>query len=276
MEMRRAFLILSACVFILCEVRMAAEELKPVDQRDFKDSINGCAPATILNLLKFGGEDFDVVYRSLVGGTDEVKMRYVVDRYFKNRPSLTYPGQQRWGPHGIDCRDLVLGLNELLAEQGRAGVNALFLDREGDESEADHLIRCHELISDSVQEGVPPILSLRTYVVKEREENGEVPVWEPGPHHYVLVTGVVGKLSAAGVELEIIDPWRGNRTVIYLHREPQGRSFRALKGTLEEGEWLDGRPFLQVLAPEVPSLKPKDLEWFERSIVVANFLMGRF
>ena len=169
-----------------------------------------------------------------------------------------------------------MGLNELLAEQGRAGVNALFLDREGDESEADHLIRCHELISDSVQEGVPPILSLRTYVVKEREENGEVPVWEPGPHHYVLVTGVVGKLSKAGVELEIIDPWRGNRTVIYLHREPQGRSFRALKGTLEEAEWLDGRPFLQVLAPEVPSLKPKDLEWFERSIVVANFLMGRF
>lgn len=255
---------------------MPAEELTPVDQRDFKMSINGCAPATILNQLKFGPEDFGEVYRSLVGGSDEVKMLYLVDRYFKNRGSVAYRGQQRWGVHGVDCRDLVLGLNELLEEHGKVGVKSLYLDRKDDESESDHLLRCHDLISDSVKNGVPPILSLRTFVVKAREENGDAPAWEPGPHHYVLVTGVVGKLSAAGIELEIIDPWRGLRTVIYLHREPQGRAFRALKGTLEDGEWLDGRPFLQVLAHDVPSLKPKDLDWSERSIVVANFLAGRF
>lgn len=274
--MRRHAPTYAIVLWVLGTLRIAAGEPDPVDQRDFSDSINGCAPATILNLLKFGPDGFQQVHEALVGGNDQVRMRYLVDRYFKDRPSATYPGQPRWGVHGIDCRDLVAGLNEMLREHGQPELNSRYLDREEAESEADHLLRCHELIADSLENGVPPILSIRTFVVKVREENGGEPAWEPGPHHYVLVTGVVGKPSAAGVELEIIDPWGGQRTVIYLHREPMGRSFRALKGTLDDGEWLDGRSFLQLLAPEVPSLRPKDLNWSERSVVVANFLAGRF
>lgn len=257
-------------------IRMAAGEPEPVDQRDFSDSINGCTPATILNLLKFGPDGFKQVHEALVGGSDQVRMRYVVDRYFRGRSSVAYPGQARWGVHGIDCRDLVAGLNEMLRDHGQVELGSLYLDREDAESESDHLLRCHDLITDSLDNGVPPILSIRTFVVKMREDNGGNPAWEPGPHHYVLITGVAGKPSAVGFELEIIDPWGGQRTMIYLHREPQGRSFRALKGTLDDGEWLDGRPFLQVLAPGVPSLRPKDLDWSERGVVVANFLTGRF
>ncbi|HRQ88670.1 MAG TPA: hypothetical protein PLA50_07720, partial [Bacteroidia bacterium] len=56
-----------------------------VDQRDYPDSANGCGPASILNLLRFGNGDLVSVERSLVGGTDGVKMRFLVDRYFRHR-----------------------------------------------------------------------------------------------------------------------------------------------------------------------------------------------
>ncbi len=249
-----------------------------VDQRDYADSANGCGPATILNLLKRGGDGFSPALDSLVGANDGVKMRFLVERYFKNRPSGTYPGQQRWGVHGIDCRDLALGLNELMTGNGLSTLASTYLDRSAGESGEDHLHRCSDLMARSLNEGVPPILSIRSYVVKWREENGSRPRWEPGFHHYVLVTGVIGQTGSAvtGIELEILDPLGAKTPVAYLHRNPSGQPFRALKGTLETGNWLDGEPFLHLVAPEVKSVRVGNLDWSERFIVVANFLVGRF
>jgi len=248
----------------------------PTDQRQYKDSINGCAPASVLNLLKFSDPDsgYGAVYSSLLGSDEGVKMRYLVDRYCKGRASQTYPGQKRWGLHGIDCRDLVLGLNELLAESGLAPLTGTYLDRLAGESGAAHLVRCRELIHRSIEGGVMPILSLRSFVVRHSEDNNGDPVWETGVHHYVLVTGLHDSGSPFGLDLEIIDPWQGRRTRIHLHREANGQPFRALRGVEESGVWLDGTPFLQVLAPEVGSLRPKDLEWSERFVVVANFIIA--
>jgi hypothetical protein len=112
--------------------------------------------------------------------------------------------------------------------------------------------------------------------VKRREENGGDPLWEPGVSHFVLVLAMRGEPSETGVELEVLDPWRANRTVVYLHREANGRDFRALKGVAGSGDWLGGRPFLQILAPGVPTLRPADVEWSGRYVVVANHLIGRF
>ena len=248
----------------------------PTDQRDFADSINGCAPATILNLLKFSAPEFVAAYHGLLGADDGVKMRYVVDRYFKNRPSVAYQGQKRWGLHGIESTDLASGLNELLAESGIKALNATYLDQREDESEVGHLLRCRRLISDSIHHGVMPMLSLRSFVVKHREENGNEPVWQVGIHHYVLITAVRGGDSEVGFDLDAIDPWRGRATVIHVHREAHDQAFRALRGVEETGVWLDGKPFLQVLAHDLPSLRPQNLEWSERFVVVANFLAGRF
>jgi hypothetical protein len=252
-----------------------AQDAVPTDQRQYKDSINGCAPASVLNLLKFSDPDsgYGAVYSSLLGSDEGVKMRYLVDRYFKGRASGTYPGQKRWGLHGVDCRDLVLGLNELLAEIDLAPLTGTYLDRLDGESGSAHLVRCRELIRRSIGGGVLPILSLRSFIVKRREKNKDEPAWESALHHYVLVTGLHETGSPFGLDLEIIDPSQGKRTHLHLHREANGQSFRALRGVEGSGVWLDGTPFLQVFAPEVESLRPKDLEWSERFVVVANFLV---
>ncbi|MCB1203119.1 MAG: hypothetical protein KDN18_02585 [Verrucomicrobiae bacterium] len=246
------------------------------DQRDYLDSPNGCAPATVLNLLKFGGTGYRPVLEGLIGSSDGVKMRFLVDRYFRLRKSTIHPAEQRWGVHGIACEDLTAGLNELLAEHGAPALSARYLDREEGETEADHLTRVCRLISRSLAEETPPILNLRSFVVKRREENGNEPKWETGASHYVLVTALRGTPSETGSELEVIDPWKGRRTVIYLHREANGRDFLALKGTLTNGTWRDDRPFLQVLAPDVASVRPANVEWSDRYLLVANHLIGRF
>jgi hypothetical protein len=256
--------------------RPLAADPAPADQRDYTDSPNGCAPATALNLLRFGGNAYAPALKSLVGSTDGVKMRFIVDRYFRLRPSSIDPGRMRWGVHGIDCRDLAMGLNELLAEHKLDPLAATYLDRESEEKEREHLARVIDLIRDSLEAGTPPMLNLRTFLVKKREENGDEPEWESGVSHYVLVTAIRGEPSDTGGELEVIDPWQGRRTVVYLHREANGRSFQAIKGSEAAGEWLDGRPFLQVLAPGVPTMRPANLEWHERCLVIANHLIGRF
>jgi hypothetical protein len=254
-----------------------ARAQEAVDQRDFKDSINGCGPATILNLLKFSSDPaISRLYGEILGGDDGTKMRFLVDRFFKSRNSVSYPGERRWGLHGIESSDLATGLNEMLAENDLAPLASTYLDRRKDETAAEHLTRCHQLIARSIESGVMPVLSLRSFVVKRRERMQMNPHWESGIHHYVLVVAVDEKPSSLGFELEVIDPWRGKRGVVYLHRETHGHPFTALKGTEDNGEWLSGRPFLKGIAEDLPSLRPADLDWSERFNIVANFLIGRF
>ncbi len=270
--MRLAFL----AALLLPAFAHADNAAAPADQRDYADSANGCAPATLLNFLRFGGPEHGPVLKSLVGATDGVRMRFLVDRYYRHRPSTGDRTRMRWGVHGIRCEDFADGIGELFAEHGLAAPSSAYLDREGDESEAEHLARVHGMMKRSLAAGTPPILNLRSFLVKRREKNDDEPRWETATSHYVLVTAVSDAPPAAGFEISAIDPWKGRRTVLYLHREANGRAFLALKGDEETGEWLEGRPFLQVLAPEVPTLRPANLEWSERYLVVANHLIGRF
>lgn len=245
-----------------------------VDQREYVDSINGCGPASILNLLRFSRPELQAIEPQLVGATDAVRMRFLVDRYFRNRPSVVYPGQKRWGVHGIQSADLFTGLNELLEENGVPELRATYLDREEEEAESDHLGRIHEMIADSLENGVKPILSVRSFVVRHRDDKG--PAWESGWHHNVVIREIEEPKDETGFALKALDPFRGKEVSLYVHVEGGGQSFRALKGIHESGTWLDGRPFLQVLAPDLPTVRPQNVTWSERYIVVANFLIGDF
>ncbi|MEX2580502.1 MAG: hypothetical protein WD342_15695 [Verrucomicrobiales bacterium] len=247
-----------------------------VDQREYQDSINGCAPASILNLLKFSDTEYRNVYHALVGATDGVRLRFVVDRYFKNRLSVVYPNQKRWTVHGIQSTDLATGLNELLAEHGLDALNATHLDLAEGESEADHLRRCHGLVSASIENGVSPILGLRSFVVRRRESRDGRPAWESGVYHNVVVDAITRPPSETGFEISVLDPYRGKATAVYLHPQAGDHPFRALKGSRQKGEWLDGTPFLQVLAPDLPTVRPLDVKWSDRIVVLADFLIGDF
>ncbi|MEM7603231.1 MAG: hypothetical protein AAF357_17700, partial [Verrucomicrobiota bacterium] len=92
---------------------VSAQDESIVDQRNFVDSNNGCGPASVLNCLKFSRPELRGIYDDILGSTDGVKMRLVVDRYFRHRDSVVYPEQKRWGIHGVATADLAAGMNEL-------------------------------------------------------------------------------------------------------------------------------------------------------------------
>jgi hypothetical protein len=244
------------------------------DQRRFPDSINSCAPASVLNLLKFSREEYRDVYKSLVGSDDGIRMRFVVDRYFRSRPSVVYPKLNRWGVHGIQSEDLVVGLNEMFKDEGARELKGLYLDRREGENEDAHLLRVHDLLTASIGNGVTPILSLRSFVVRKRE--GKEAGWETGAHHNVVVVEVKGKPNSIGFEVIALDPYQGRQVEILIHREANKQQFLALKGIEESDLWLEGTPFLQILAPKVPTVRPGNLKWSERYLVVANFVIGDF
>mgnify|MGYP003641017960 CR=1 FL=1 len=252
------------------------DESQIVDQRAYSDSSNACGPASILNLLKFSRAEYQSAYDGILGAKDKVRIRFFVDRYFRNRRSVIYKDQKRWGVHGVQSADLVTGLNEFLSENALPKLNAGYLDRQVDESAAEHLNRCHEMIAASIENGVAPIISLRSYLVREQEGEDADPAWETGRHHNLVVIDVSEKPDALGFRVVALDPWMGRKVELYLHVESNSQGFRALKGVEESGKWLNGEPFLQVLAPQVSSLQPVDLKWSERFVVVANFLIGDY
>ncbi|MEM1441113.1 MAG: hypothetical protein AAGF67_02145 [Verrucomicrobiota bacterium] len=262
-------------LWIMASVTVAQGEDGVVDQREFPDSINGCVPASIVNSLKFSRPEFQAVYGKLVGGEDTVKMRFVTDRYFRLRESTVHQNRKRWGVHGIAADDIVVGLNELLADHELGELSGAYLDRRPGEASLDFAQRIHGTMKQSVDRGVMPILSLRAYYVRQQEELENQPAWEVGPQHAVVITKVGPFEAKSGFLLTALDPWGGKEIAIFLYREG-AQSFRALKGVEPTGEWLDGRPFLVASAPEAITLQPGKLEWHERWIVVANYLVGDF
>lgn len=245
-----------------------------VDQRLYRESENGCGPASLLNLLKFSSEEYRAAYRGLLGQGDETKMRLVIDRYFRNRRSQINRTQNRWGVHGVISEDLLAGLNELLEESEVEALRGSYLDRKEGESDEEMIERVHRILARSIERGVAPILSLRSFRVTAREDKD--PGWEANRHHNAVVIAVSPIRSGLGFSAEVLDPWGGVKRNVFLHCEPSKQPFRALRGTEDSGKWLSGSPFLQAVAPRMSSLRPRDLEWSERLVVLANYAIGDF
>ena len=246
--------------------------------------MKACGPTALMNALRFSKGNESEILSKLVGARDTVRLRYLIDRWFGGRDSLVANGTKRYGPHGCFAPDLLAGFNEMLREHEQEPVAGQFLDRvwsgkEGEkvaESNGEFVRRVHELLVDSLRDGLPPVIGLRSFVARKHDGPASDIRWGPARAHYVVVTSVPKKLAAhdLGFRFEYIDPNGGKIGSAWVFAE-QHLSFRAFRGSNGVGEWLDGTPFLLVNAPSIFSLQPKKAEWSDRTIVTLDYAVYR-
>ena len=275
------FLILLALLWTSSPARsgeslsVPVEDSAIIDQHLFKDSKNACGPASVANVLRFGSPEMQEAWERFVGRDDETRMRFLIDRWFRTPPSLEFPTKKRLSFDGVLEEDLAAACRDLTEQYDLPALQGGFLDRlEGEKSPA-FLARIHGYLSDSLERGIPPILSLKTHVARRVERLDDEVAWTYSAHHWVVVSGVRKELRIGdlGFSVDLIEPNGGYRTTAFIYAENL-LNFRALKGSEGNGEWLSGRPFLLVQAPGVLSLRPDEAEWKDRVIVTANYLIA--
>ncbi|MEO0415874.1 MAG: hypothetical protein AAF226_13085, partial [Verrucomicrobiota bacterium] len=200
----------------------------------------------------------------------------IAERFFKNKPSVINRNQRRWTAKGVLPEDITAAYRDVL-DGTPIDIQGAYLYKQPPEELRPHLEEVHEKFERSIRLGVPPILSLRSYVARQ-SPGDSAPRWQALSHHFVVVTAVPKRLSktAGGFEASIIDPNGARLTSIFLHPEPNRMPFLAARSSRDEDRWVSGYPFLTVSAPEVYSLTGKPPAWHERVVVVANYLTGRF
>lgn len=181
---------------------------QPVNQLSV--SGNACGPAALLASYRCGSESWQAAAASLPGSGDREQLGQWIRRYGL-RPSATLKGRMRWSTRGINVEDLVEAANEMnrplylpmLVQDG------LFLS--GREKPEALLERTRERLDKSLSKGVPPLLSLRRFVLRKG-------VWVPIQGHFVTVTAVPRKITKgeSGFRISYFDPWGGKRCEGYL------------------------------------------------------------
>jgi hypothetical protein len=173
----------------------------PVNQLSV--SGNACGPAALLASFRTGGGSWQRAAASLAGESDRDWLRRWI-RVHGLRPSTTLNGRNRWSANGINVEDLVSATNEMTAPLflPTLGHDDLFVRPR--ESPDELLRRTRERLDKSLSRGIPPILSLRRFVLR----NG---VWTPLQGHFVTVTAVPRKLGRreTAFAFQYLDPWGG-------------------------------------------------------------------
>jgi hypothetical protein len=198
-----AFLALLSCCHA-GEMREAPKaDAAPVNQLAI--SGNACGPAALLASFRAGNEAWQRAASSLPGITDREQLGQWIRRHGL-QPSATLKGRKRWTNAGINVEDLVAATNEMTRPLYLPAVaqDDLFL-RRGEKPEA-LLRRTHQRLEKSLSKGIPPVLSLRRFVLREGK-------WVPLQGHFVTVTAVPRKVGRGEQRFGFVylDPWGGKR-----------------------------------------------------------------
>ncbi len=242
-----------------------------MNQRLYETPDIACGPASAINFLRFGTPPMRAAEAGLMGTDDGERLRYVIHRYFLGRKSVDVPGAKRLEFGGVTVNDLTAAIAEVFADHHLGTVRGRFLDRRLREKDGEFVHRVHGLLKDSLEQGRPVLVSLRSFVASYHEDHEKI-LWDRGEHHYMVVTGVPAVLGEGerGFTFEFIDSDGAERRSGFVHAESR-QPFSAFKGSTEEGEWLNGSPFLLVTAPTVGAVRPRDLEWSDRWLITLNY-----
>lgn len=175
----------------------------PVDQLAI--SGNACGPAALLASFRSGGPDWRRAAEALPGEGDRQQLGHWIRRHGL-QPSSTLQGRKRWSSDGINVADLLLAANETTRPLYLPPLAAEELFRRRGESSAALLRRARARFDRSLAKGIPPLLSLRRFVLRGGQ-------WTAVQSHFVTIVSVPRRLprDADSFAIGYLDPWGGKQ-----------------------------------------------------------------
>lgn len=180
----------------------------PVDQLSVAG--NACGPAALLNTFRFGNQDWQRAANAIAGANDRERILRII-REIGMRPSKHVPGHARWSRRGVSVADLRDMANEMCAGKYLPLLTDEVFFLTNRETPEKLLRRVHQRLEKSLAKGLPPVLSLRRYVL--RGQSRKAPQWTVLEAHFVSITAIPRKLDkhARSFAVSYIDPWGGKR-----------------------------------------------------------------
>jgi len=220
---------------------------------------NACGPAALLASFRCGNDAWQRAASSLAGTTDKEQLGLWIRRHGL-QPSATLKGRKRWTNAGINVEDLVAATNEMTRPLYLPAVTQENLFLRSGEQPAALLRRTHQRLEKSLSKGIPPLLSLRRFVLRGGK-------WVPLQGHFVTVTAVSKKFSPRenSLSFDYLDPWGGKRS--------QGE-FR-LPSTPVLATPGQPSPCLEALVPDM-NIAKKEVRKGEITIVIPAAVIGRW
>ena len=196
-------------LYFLLALPLIGEELNlraPNAAFDFVDQKNGvgnsCGPASLLNSFGAGSQSWQDTFQKVSGSDDRARISSVI-RWWGLAPSANIRGRKRWERKGgcnfvdltamaQEMRALTWGLPKVKSE--------LYFADPGRESEA-NLVKAHKHLRKSFKKGLPPILSVRRFVMRDGQ-------WQGIHGHFVVLTAMPEKLARGSktFAIEFVDP----------------------------------------------------------------------
>ena len=252
-----------------------AQDQKPiVAQRSIADI--ACGPCAMFNWMSHGGEDLQVILKTLSNDlTPRKTVLQIIETYGK-RQSSTNPSVKRYGSHngGVGSVNLMLMAKELLADhmESPPTLRGEYLQRREEESTEEHLARVVSWFSNSIDSGVPILFYLRCY---HRNSDDRKPQMVFG--HHVVITALDEEIEETGegtfrIGFEFVDSSTGRADSGFLKVAEEDFTAPTFTYRFENDRAVTtenivtGRPLLDVRIPSYASANPP-----KTRIVTAHF-----
>ncbi|NJM39036.1 MAG: hypothetical protein HC845_14930 [Akkermansiaceae bacterium] len=220
---------------------------------------NACGPTALLNAFRYGNKDWQRASKAISGETDKQQI-YTIIREVAMRPSANFKGRPRWSRKGVNLTDLCDIGNELTRGQFLPLIEQEIFFRQTGETSQKLLNRTHQRFGKSLSKGLPPIISLRRYALR----NGN---WVILDAHFVTLFSLPKKLEKGATSFPVtyIDPWGGKiqQGEITIANQP------ILSNTIE------GSPCLEAQFPQA-SVGKKLVKSGEKNALTISAALGRW
>ncbi len=193
---------------------LSAQELDlraPNAHFDFVDQTqavrHSCGPASLINSFGSGSPEWQKVLGKIPAGNDQFRIGTVI-KTWGLKPSTTSKDQKRWQlRRGVNFIDLVQIANEMKGRNWKLpAIESEFFFTNSPADAERQLRLAHKRFKKSLKKGLPPIISIRRFVLREKQ-------WQSVHGHFVVLNALPSRLprGAKSFPIHFIDPIEAKR-----------------------------------------------------------------